>query len=115
MSLENEIKKLTAAIAELTAELKNPSTEVAPTVNPTIVVEEKEVVVVSDKVEEKVVEAVSAALALTHDDLKEALLKAARRDRKQEVKALLETYNAKKVSDVKEKDIAEIIEKAEAL
>lgn len=121
MSLEVKIEKLTVAIEALTlaltsgAQVQNaPVTEETP--KPKAKPEakaEKEPEAKAEK--EPEAKAESATLTVTLEDVKEELLKAARRDRKAEAKALLGEFGATKVSQLKESDYEEVVNKAKEL
>ena len=99
--LETKIQNLTDAILELTKVMTIASAEMKA--DATIIVEEsiKAIEVVQVEVVEQ-----------THDDIRAAILSANRADadNKKTIKALMETYGAKKVTDIKEADIAKFLE-----
>jgi len=104
--LETEIKNLTNAIKELTAVMNSATTEIKEDAK-TIV--EKSIELVEAPVEE-VVE------VPTHDTLRAAILAANRADNKNKaiIKGLLSDLGAKKVTDVKESCIPELLTAVEA-
>ena len=57
----------------------------------------------------------SATMSVTIEDVKEELLNAARRGRKDEAKALLSNYGATKIGQLKESDYEAVIEAAKEL
>jgi hypothetical protein len=97
--LETKISELTAAILELTNVMKGCATEMKEDAATIIATVEKQVV------QEVVQEVVNKQR--DHDDLRALILTANRAtpDNKPKMKAILESFNAKKVTDVKESDI----------
>ncbi len=104
--LETEIKNLTNAIKELTTVMNSATKEIKEDAK-TIV--EKSIELVEAPVEE-VVE------APTHDTLRAAILAANRADNKNKaiIKGLLSDLGAKKVTDVKESCIPQLLTAVEA-
>ena len=104
--LETEIKNLTNAIKELTAVMNSATKEIKEDAK-TIV--EKSIELVEAPVEE-VVE------APTHDTLRAAILAANRADNKNKaiIKGLLSALGAKKVTDVRESCIPQLLTAVEA-
>lgn len=102
--LETKIELLTAAINKLTAAMTDCNNEIAQ--------ETKAIV-------EEVATIEPTVKTFTHDDLRDLILKCNRAnpDNKVKMKAILEEFGAKKVTDVKESDIeaaCEAIKKAVA-
>ena len=93
--LETKISELTAAILELTNVMKGCATEMKEDAATIIATVEKQVI-------QEVVNK-----QRDHDDLRALILTANRAtpDNKPKMKAILESFNAKKVTDVKESDI----------
>jgi len=108
--LETEIKNLTNAIKELTAVMNSATNEIKEDAK-TIV--EKSIELVQAPVEEVVKEVVEVP---THDTLRAAILAANRADNKNKaiIKGLLSDLGAKKVTDVKESCIPELLTAVEA-
>ena len=104
MSLENEIKKLTEVIQILnnTLQQQTKSAEIDQ--------------VCSEMVEETLEEIKREEVkTYTHQSVKELILELNREDpkRKPKLKALLESFGATKVSDIKEEDLAPLATKLE--
>ena len=108
--LETEIKNLTNAIKELTAVMNSATKEIKEDAK-TIV--EKSIELVEAPVEAPVQEVVEAP---THDTLRAAILAANRADNKNKaiIKGLLSDLGAKKVTDVKESCIPQLLTAVEA-
>ena len=108
--LETEIKNLTNAIKELTAVMNSATTEIKEDAK-TIV--EKSIELVQAPVEAPVEVPVEVP---THDTLRAAILAANRADNKNKaiIKGLLSDLGAKKVTDVKESCIPELLTAVEA-
>lgn len=105
MSLELEIKNLIDVIKILNETLKNQTTSV------------KIDQVCNEMVEETLEEIKrEEAKTYTHTSVKELILELNREDpkRKTKLKALLESYGATKVSDIKQEDLQELTAKLEA-
>lgn len=107
MSLELEIKNLIDVIKILNETLKNQTTSV------------KIDQVCNEMVEETLEEIkleLEEAKTYTHASVKELILELNREDpkRKTKLKALLESYGATKVSDIKQEDLQELTAKLEA-
>ena len=108
--LETEMKNLTNAIKELTAVMNSATNEIKEDAK-TIV--EKSIELVQAPVEEVVEVPVEVP---THDTLRAAILAANRADNKNKaiIKGLLSDLGAKKVTDVKESCIPELLTAGEA-
>ena len=93
--LETKISELTAAILELTNVMKGCATEM----------KEDAATIIATVLKQVIQEVVNKQR--DHDDLRALILTANRAtpDNKPKMKAILEKYNAKKVTDVKESDI----------
>lgn len=107
MSLETEIKKLTAAIETLNATIKNQESS-------------QPVVVGEPAIDELPLEAATEEPTeeqFTHDQLRDLLMGKSRENPKLKatIKELLSKYGAAKVTDVKESDLPFIMKKARAL
>ena len=105
MSLENEIKKLTEVIQILNETLQQQTRSI------------KIDQVCNEMVEETLEEIKrEEAKTYTHQSVKELILELNREDqtRKPKLKALLETFGATKVSDIKENDLQSLVNKLEA-
>lgn len=105
MSLELEIKNLIDVIKILNETLKNQTTSV------------KIDQVCNEMVEETLEEIKREEVkTYTHASVKELILELNREDpkRKTKLKALLESYGATKVSDIKQEDLQELTAKLEA-
>ena len=103
--LETEIKNLTNAIKELTAVMSSATQEIKEDAK---IIVEKSIALVEAPVEEAVEAVVEEVVeAPTHDTLRTVILAANRVDNKNKaiIKALLADLGAKKVTDVKERDI----------
>ena len=113
MSLETEIKKLTAAIETLNATIKNQESS-QPVVVGEPAIDELPLDVVEVTKEEP---AKTASESFTHDQLRDLLMSKSRENPnlKATIKDLLSKYGATKVADVKESDLKFIVEKARAL
>ena len=115
MSLETKIEKLTVAIEALTLALTSGAqVQTTPVAEETAKAKPKAKAKAKPKAE-KEPEAKSATLTVTLEDVKEELLKAARRGRKDEAKTLLGEFGATKVSQLKESDYEEVVNKAKEL
>ena len=112
--LETEIKNLTNAIKELTAVMNSATTEIKEDAK-TIV--EKSIELVQAPTEEVVEVPVKEVVEVpTHDTLRAAILAANRADNKNKaiIKGLLSDLGAKKVTDVRESCIPELLTAVEA-
>lgn len=108
MSLETEIKKLTAAIETLNTTMQAHSVSAPPIVEQVPTVEETPQLELEEPKEEE---------TTTHDQLRDLFMSKSRENPKLKapIKKLLGSYGATKVTDVKESDLKFIMEKARAL
>jgi len=106
MSLENEIKKLTAAITELSAKMDGQELSQAV-----------EGVAEKTTTEPKPEPKPEPKEGVTHDDVKSTILEKVQADKanKEKAKSILAEYDATKVADLHKDALAQVLEKVEAL
>ena len=113
MSLETEIKKLTAAIETLNATIKNQESSQSVVAGEPAIDE----LPLEATTEEQLELEEPTEEQFTHDQLRDLLMSKSRENSKLKatIKELLSKYGAAKVTDVKESDLPFIMKKARAL
>ena len=112
MSLENKIEALTLAIEKLTAVINS---DIQQDFGQAVTKEVEKVVEQVQSEPEFVSEAVVDSPIVDHDTFKNACLKVARSGKKDEVKAIIESYGVKKSTEVPVEKLGEALAKVEGL